>query len=76
MTTCSSIFAWENPWREEPGGLQSMGLQRVGHNLATKPPPHVYNSCIYLHIYIYILLKIEKKIACTQSHNQKYLFRV
>ena len=26
----------ENPWTEEPGGLQSMGSQRVGHDLATK----------------------------------------
>ena len=32
----SSILVWETPWREEPGGLQSMGSQRVGHNLATK----------------------------------------
>ena len=29
MTTHSSIFAWENPWTEEPSRLQSMGLQRV-----------------------------------------------
>ena len=29
--THSSIFAWEIPWTEEPGGLQSMGLQSVGH---------------------------------------------
>ena len=31
----SSILAWEIPWTEEPGGLQSMGSQRVGHDLAT-----------------------------------------
>ena len=32
----------ENPMdREEPGGLQSMGLQRVGHDLVTKPSPNV-----------------------------------
>ena len=36
MATHSSIFAWEIPWTEKPGGLQSMGSQRVGHNLATK----------------------------------------
>ena len=30
--THSSILAWEIPWMEEPGGLQSMGSQRVGHN--------------------------------------------
>ena len=28
MATCSSILAWKIPWREEPGGLPSMGLQR------------------------------------------------
>ena len=31
MTTHSSILAWRSPWIEEPDGLQSMGLQRVGH---------------------------------------------
>ena len=31
-----SIFAWEIPWTEEPGGLQSLGFQTVGHNLVTK----------------------------------------
>ena len=32
MTTHSSFLAWRIPWAEEPGGLQSMGLQRVGHD--------------------------------------------
>ena len=32
MTTHSSILAWEIPWIQEPGRLQSMGSQRVGHN--------------------------------------------
>ena len=32
MATHSSILPWEIPWTEEPGGLQSMGLQRVGHD--------------------------------------------
>ena len=32
MATDSSILAWEIPWIEEPGGLQSMGLQRFEHN--------------------------------------------
>ena len=31
MATYSSILAWKIPWMEEPGGLQSMGSQRVGH---------------------------------------------
>ena len=36
MATHSSILAWRIPWTEEPGGLQSMGSQRVGLDLATK----------------------------------------
>ena len=32
MATHSSILAWRIPWTEEPGGLQSMKLQRVGHD--------------------------------------------
>ena len=32
MATHSSIFAWRIPWTEEPGGLQSIGSQRVRHN--------------------------------------------
>ena len=33
MATHSSILVWKLPWTEEPGGLQSIGFQRVGHNL-------------------------------------------
>ena len=36
IATHSSILAWRIPWTEEPGGLQSMGLQRIGDDLATK----------------------------------------
>ena len=32
MATHSSILAWRIPWREKPGGLQSTGSQRVGHD--------------------------------------------
>ena len=32
MATHSSFLAWRTPWTEEPGGLQSMGSQRVGHD--------------------------------------------
>ena len=37
MATHSSILAWKIPWTEEPGGLQSMGSQRVGHDCVTEP---------------------------------------
>ena len=36
MTTYCNILAWEIPWTEEAGRLQSMGLQRGGHDSATK----------------------------------------
>ena len=42
IATCSSILAWEIPRTEEPGGLQSIGLQRVRHDWATK---HTGLSC-------------------------------
>ena len=35
MATGSPILAWEIPWTEDSNRLQSMGLQRIGHNLAT-----------------------------------------
>ena len=41
MVTHSSILAWRILWAEEPCGLQSTGLQRVGHVLVIKPPPTI-----------------------------------
>ena len=38
MATHSSIFAWEVPWTEEPGGLQSIRSQTVEHSLVTTQP--------------------------------------
>ena len=35
MANHSSILAWKNPWTEEPGGMQSMGSQRVGYDCVT-----------------------------------------
>ena len=40
MATHSSILAWKIPRTEEPGGLQSMGLQRAGHNWVTEHTAH------------------------------------
>ena len=41
VATHSSIPTWEIPWAEEPGRLQSMGLQRVGHNGAQQRAGYV-----------------------------------
>ena len=45
METHSSIPAWEIPWTEEPGGLQSMGSQRMEHDLATKSAYIINHAC-------------------------------
>ena len=42
MVTHSSILAWRIPWTDEPGRLQSMELQRVGHDRVTNPTPQLY----------------------------------
>ena len=44
METHSSILAWGTPWMAEPGGLQSMGSWRVGHDLATNTYIHVHHD--------------------------------
>ena len=52
MATPSSTLAWEIPWTEEPGGLQSLGSQRVGHDLVTKQQHHtgqVLSECVNWH---------------------------
>ena len=46
MATHSSILAWRIPWTEEPDGLQSMGLQRVKHDLAAE---HAFMLIKYLY---------------------------
>ena len=49
MATHSSILAWEITWTEEPGGLQSLGSQRVRHNLVSKVKESaVAQSCLTL----------------------------
>ena len=45
MATLFSILAWEIPWTEEPGRLQSMGSQRVGYNLGTK---HTHSAILHV----------------------------
>ena len=44
MATHFSILAWEIPWTEEPGRVA-----RVGHDLATKPPPSAISKCFKIH---------------------------
>ena len=54
MAIHSSILAWQIPWTEEPGRLQTMRFARVGHDLATKPPPPLVTYFIYSNVYMSI----------------------
>ena len=65
MATHSSIFAWKIPWTEEPGGLQSLGSQRVKHNTHTHTHTHThtqhFESCWHIGIsphYLFIIIFI------------------
>ena len=68
MSTCSSILAWRIPQTEEPGGLQSMGLQRVWHDWATEQlsmhATHTYGVCVLSHFSRVWLLEILWTVAC------------
>ena len=48
MAIYSSILAWRIPWTEEPGGLQSMGSQRVERDLTTEQQ-QVTNMQVFMH---------------------------
>ena len=62
MATHSSILAWKIPWTEEPGGLQSMGSQRVRHSLVTEQQQLQLMNDKYYQIATWqiLILKIEK----------------
>ena len=55
--TLTCILAWEIPWTEEPGGLQSMGSQRVGCDLVTKQQKLLVKAALYLVVCLHISKK-------------------
>ena len=57
MVTCSSILAWKIPWTEEPGGPQSMGSQRVGHNWA-----HIFHCWEFLYFCFFFLSSCSQEV--------------
>ena len=52
MAIHSSILVWRIPWAEEPGGLQSMGLKKVGQDSSDLAPKHDMLSCISFQVKI------------------------
>ena len=63
MAPHSGILAWRIPWLEEPGGLQSTGLQRVGHNWASSLS--LFTLSKYL---VYIINAFVSDFHSTQQH--------
>jgi len=62
MAAHSSVLAWRVPWTEETGRLQSMGSQRVRHDLVTKQQQYAYISLINKidkHIFYFIYVCIS-----------------
>ena len=67
MATHSNILAWRIPWAEEPGMLQSMGLQRVGHALLTQMTVHE----VFLASYQEHTLYLDRSFICYVANTPK-----
>ena len=65
MTMYSSILAWKIPWTEEPGGLQSMGSQGVGHDWATNT--FTFNNKLAFAMGTVVCLYKDYIISCMQQ---------
>ena len=74
MATHSSILAWEIPWTEEPGGLQSMESQRVGHDIVTEHahtyhlPSRVSPPTCFTVVGILIILSYSHGLSSARNH--------
>ena len=72
MTTHSSILAWEIPWREEPGGLQSMGLQELDTTSQLNN-----NILTYSSFFLLLAISLVKYfLNTTYLYGRKYLERL
>ena len=74
MATHSRILAWRIPWTEEPGRPQSIGLQRVAHDLATKQQHHLKRTATYWVRYLFkcysdFVIRNLKKIDSKPHYN-------
>ena len=73
MTTHSSVLAWEIPWTEEPGGLQSIGLEKIRHN-NNKEGVEISKTSTYLYLELCSSLNLHVKCELwsnTQERNSK-----
>ena len=69
MAIHSSILAWRIPWTEKPGGLQSIGLQRIGHDWATNTHTHTHThtdtqySILWIYHILFIHLSVDRHLS-------------
>ena len=72
MATYDNILAGRIPQTEEPGGLQSVGLQRVGYNRVTKTHPytHLTDRWIFFFFFLQVLLisVVSELWLCLEAH--------
>ena len=71
MATHSSILAWRTPWTEEPGGLQSIGLQKIRHDWSDLAHMHTLTNFItisYIALTIGTILNLLQTIICSFTH--------
>ena len=74
MATHSSILAWRILWREGHGGLQSMGMQRAGHDLATKAFTSLFNIQFNDDTEIYLTIALWMEAWLFPDFNGKMAF--
>ena len=67
ITTNSSILAWRIPWTEEPGGLQSMGLEEWGRVCWRGKGDKVYGKSLYVPLSVAVNLKLPLEKTVLQS---------
>ena len=71
MANHSSVLAWRTLCTEQPGGLQSMGSQRVRHDLVTKPPPKVFPTESFFHYNCLCVTETRKAslVSCIMANH-------
>ena len=68
METHSNILAWEIPWTEEPGRLQSIGSQRGGHDCDLACMQH-HSLCQFLRMSLFLMTLTDLKLFCKMFLN-------
>ena len=70
MVTHSSILIWRIPWTEEPGGLQSMGSQRVRHDWASNTPPQENDELVNS---VFVVILYFRNLEFSLDHPIKFV---